>query len=475
MNDEEKGFRISNIFYYILKGRKLIALCALLGLIIGIILSGVKYLRGQISKEYQITSSIAVIAQTSSGNFSSTHKNPDPEDVRIAQELTDTAIYVIKSQTTLEAAIEKANLTGITAVDIQNNLTLSQYNETQIIEVSLTWRSGAEGVRIVEAINDTAGEILLKTLKVGNVSVVTAPSSRYIFGGNISASTWIMWAFIGLAIGIVICILKLLIMPTFTNRKDIVRVLGLEVMGTVVQDKNLDEDVPFAPNDTQIKKNIDSLVNILANRMERADRHKLYLTSTGHQEGRTRLAVNIAGQLAASENKTLLIDCDLKNPQLSTLFKDKFSYENTLNALYKGESDKTDAITHITGCLDLLPYILEDEPLIMNGSLLNVINDACEGYDYVVIDAAPVGEDTEVIKLNKVADTAVFVLRFDQEEIKDIGDAVTRLRESGMLSIGCIVNGIKTLRDVLREAQQLTLSRRRKNKKTRKNKKRKKI
>ncbi len=460
--DEEKGFRISNIFYYILKGRKLIAIFALAGLIIGIILSGINYLRGQMSKEYQIVSSIAIIAQTRSGTYASTKSNPDTEDVRLAQEITDSAIYVLKSKRTLETAIENANLTGVSIKDIQDNLTLSQYNETQIIEMTLYWRSNAEGVRILEAINDVSGEILLETLKIGNVSVVNSPTSRYIIGGSVSASTWIISSFVGLAIGVIICILKLLIMPTFTNRKDIVRFLGLEVLGTVAQEKDIDPDTPFAPDDTQMKKNIDSLVNILANRMERAGRHKLYLTSTGHQEGRTRLAVNIADRLAAAENKTLLIDCDLKNPQLSTLFKDKFRYENTLNALYKGTSDKTDAITHIKGCLDLLPYMLEDEPLVMNGSLLNVISDACEGYDYVVIDAAPVGDDTEVIKLNKIADTAIFVLRFDQEEISDIGDAVTRLKESGMLSIGCIVNGIKTLRDVLRDAQQLTLFRHKK-------------
>ena len=37
---------------------------------------------------------------------------------------------------------------GISETDIYNNLVLTQYNETQIIEMSLYWRSAEEGVQI---------------------------------------------------------------------------------------------------------------------------------------------------------------------------------------------------------------------------------------------------------------------------------------------------------------------------------------
>ena len=459
MDEEKRGVRVSDIFYYLIKGRRIIALCALVGLILGVIFSGVSFIRGEMSKEYRIDCSIAISAQTKGGLFSSNLKNPSLDDVHLAEDMSDSVMYVLKSERLLATAIEQANLTGVSVASIRNNLTLSQYNETQIIEVSLYWRSDVEGIRILEAITSVANDTLLDTIKVGNISVINAPKASYIIGGNISASTWIMAAFAGFAVGAIICILKLLIMPTFTSRHDLEYILGIEVLGTVVQERKFNTDVPFAEKGTQIRKDISSLVYILANRMERCGRKKLYLTSTGHQEGRTRLAVNIAEQLAHSGKKTLLVDCDFKNPQLSALFADSFSYENSLNALYNGEADCIDAITHITGCLYLLPAMLDSEPLIMNDALLHVVSEACEGYDYVVIDAAPIGDDAEVMNLNRIADTAVFVLRYDQEEVKDIENAVKRLRESGMQSIGCIINGIKTVRDVVRDAQRLTLFR----------------
>lgn len=230
MKNDEQVFRVSNLFYYILRGRRLIIIFAIIGFIAGIILSGVAYLRGEMSKEYRITSSIAIIAQTRSGNYASNGSNPGSDDVKLAQEITDSAIYILRSDRTLRAAIEAAGLTGVSVADIKKNLQLSQYNETQIIEITLYWRSNTEGIRVLEAINQVSGEVLLETLKIGNVSVVNTPDAHYIVGGSVSMSTWILGAFGGAAIAMGICILKLFLAPVLTHVKDVERFYTMKVL-----------------------------------------------------------------------------------------------------------------------------------------------------------------------------------------------------------------------------------------------------
>ena len=456
MTEEERSFRISNVFYYLLRGRRLIVLCALLGLILGIIFSGVKYLRGQISTEYQITSSAAIIAQSESVNNSVVKKSPDPEDVRLAQELTDTAIIIIKSKATMEKAIEIAGLSGITVSDIKNNLTVTRDGDTQIIELSLTWRSGAEGVLIMEAINEAADEVLHQTLKIGNISVLTPPSSKYIIGGKVSASTWILFAVIGAFLAAAICVLKLFVAPLLTNVKDLDEMNSIKVLSSVPYDKRFDEHVPFASDNSKAKKAIISLAHILASRMDMAGHKKLIITSSIHSEGRTSLTVNIAQQLAESGKKTLMIDCDFKNPMLSSMFGEPIPYEKTLNAVYFGDADETDAVYHVTGCLDLLPVTLSDKEITLNDAMLSVIGSIADRYDYAVFDCAPISDDAKIISLRSIADTALFVARFDYAELDEIENAVWHLTGSGIDVIGYAVTFVKTFKDILREAQKLS-------------------
>ena len=55
----------------------------------------------------------------------------------------------------------------------------------------------------------------------------------------------------------------------------------------------------------------------------------------------------------------------------------------------------------MTGCLDLLPVIRSDDEIMLNDAMLDVIGKIAEKYDFVLFDCAPVGVDTEVIKLRK--------------------------------------------------------------------------
>ena len=457
MIDEEKSFRISNIFYYLLRGRRLIAIFTVIGFIIGIIVSGISYMQGEMSKEYEITSSIAIIALTRSGNYASTSNNPNTDDVRLAQEITDSAIYVLRSERTLKAAIEYAHLNGVTVNDIRSNLSLSQYNETQIIELTLFWRSNTEGVRILEAINAVSGEILLETLKIGNVSVVNSPSSRYIIGGKVSVSNWVIGALLGAVIAAAICILKLFVSPLLTHANDLEDLYSVRVLSTIPYDKRFGDSVPFADDASKAKKDIISLSHILANRMEHNGYKKAALTSSIRGEGKTALCANVAQQLAVTGKKTLLVDCDFNNPMLSSMFDGVIPYEKTLNAVYFGDADDTDAVHHITGCLDLLPAILSDEEIMLNDAMLSVIDRIAAPYDFVIFDCAPVGMDAGVINLRKITDTFLFVVRFDYADLETIEKAMNRLTESGANAIGCAIVGVKTFKDILLEAQKLSL------------------
>ena len=173
--DKEQGIRIDDILYVVLKHHKAMFSLAVLGLLVGLLVSFAYYVRGLSRVEYYVTASIAVTSTNQDGLFSANSSDPNASDIHLAEDITDAVIYVCKSDTTLNAASERLQLIGVSADDTKPKLTLSQYEKTQIIEMTLVWDNAEEGMMILNAITDVVPDILISTLKLGDVSVVNPP------------------------------------------------------------------------------------------------------------------------------------------------------------------------------------------------------------------------------------------------------------------------------------------------------------
>ena len=287
-----RQLRVSDIIYAVRKHIVMVLIFAAVGLVVGIVLSVISYMRGEMSKQYAITTSIAVSSQNENGLFTTGKSNdPNSTDIYLAEEMVDSVIYVLKSDKTLTAAVDRLDLLGITTKDIYNNLVMNQYNETQIIEITLYWRSAQEGVEILTAINEVAPDILIEALKLGNVSVINIPTARYIIGGSVNATMWIFMAIFGLMMGIGFSILELLLRPTLLQTEDMERTFRIEVFGEIPDRKKyfrkkrnlllISED---DEENTEVLDNYVSLGHIVKNYLQKYKKSSIYVTSASQPE-----------------------------------------------------------------------------------------------------------------------------------------------------------------------------------------------
>lgn len=443
--NKKKVFRKSDILFHIIKGWRMVLISTMVGLIIGVTVIGAGYIRGEVSREYRITSSVAIIVPKSNRN----EATPSDTNLQTARYLTDSAIYVIKSEKNMKAVIDELKLKGISPGSLSRNLTVSRHETTEILDMTLLWRSEKEGLSIMNAINKVTASVMKSTIKEGNLSVINEPRADFIVGGNINIATWIYAAVVGLLIGIGVCILRFIFTPTLINEDDITAIFGIDTLGSLPLDKQYARQKPLTKSELPIMDDIKSSAHLLISHLENAGVNKLYVTSTVHDEGKTRLLCDIGIQLARLGKKTLLVDCNFNNPMLGTLFIGELSYEHTLNALYRGDSDKLDAVTHINGCLDVLPSVLERNPENFNDALLGELKNVMEGYDYVLIDAAPIGLDAEVLRLNEITDTVLYIVRFDCARVDDIKRAMQRIAKSGIPVVGAIFNCVINWRQTI--------------------------
>ncbi|MBQ8555343.1 MAG: AAA family ATPase [Clostridia bacterium] len=441
--------RLGDLLHAIAKNKKMILMMTIAGLVIGIALSALSFLRGEMAKQYLITASAVITSENGGGNYPASNASyPRNEDITIANNMVDSAIYVLQSDLSLNTLITQMDLIGITPKDISNNLALKQYGTTRIIEMSLYWRSAEEGVKILQTLTAQAKELFQETLGIGGMTVINEPTSKYLIGGSLNASIWVYMTMIGLILGVCISALQILIQPTLTNVRDVNTLFGLETLGTIPDDAGWfgqsKVSLTSSGAGSEIVEELSSTAHILRNRLGSGVHKCIYVTSASHNEGKTVVAANLAVALSDLGYRVLLIDFDFRNPTLGSMFLDTVEYERSLNALYRGDINETEAITTLTGYLDLLPTVVERRGIMMDETTMNLVKRLAQNYDYVLMDTPPVGMVADAMSLNQVADSVLFVVRYDSATIPVIRDALERLDKSGTRVVGCVVNGVST-------------------------------
>lgn len=440
---DEKPIRLDDVFYILLKHKKIIVGFALIGLLLGSLISLALYIKGITNVKYYITASIAVSSETSSGLFSSDATDPNSTDIHLAEDLTDSVIYVCKSDRALNAAAEKLSLIGVTADDIKPNLSLSQYEETQIVEMTLIWDNSEEGMMILNAITEVVPNILIDTLKIGDVTIVNEPKVKSSVTEIMNIKVIAVCILAGAVIGAGIYLVKFFIHPTYLHSEDIKKDLRIDILAEIPKDAkyfslpvNSREESKFSATPEYFV----ACAHVLVNRLQDLNNVCMYITSSAPQEGKTSMTANISYALASLGYKTLVIDMDLRNPSLASKFNFKRDDSHYINSVYNGTSKPLDAVVKINDTLDLLPAKIVGERIVVDDEFQAIISTYIEYYDFVIIDTAPVGQVSDALSLNQIADCALFVIRQDQVWETTVQESMARLDNSGITTLGAIVN-----------------------------------
>ncbi|MBQ9719961.1 MAG: AAA family ATPase [Oscillospiraceae bacterium] len=438
--------RVGDVLFAIQKRWKVVVALTFIGLVFGLLLSGMTYVQGSL-QSYEISGSFAISTRPLSGEYINGTGQATNNDFTLSEQMVDAVLYVMRSQRVLDQTINDQQLLGVNAGQIRNNLSIRQYEATQILEVTLIWSNAEDGLAIWNGIVSATNELLPQVLMLGSLQPINEPAVQRLGAGGSGGNLWAFMAVLGFAAGIGFALMELLMHPTLTNVKDVETVFGLETLGTIPENSDyyrrktsllVEEEGSFS----EITQNYAASAYILRNRLGSKEKHHcFYVTSAINREGRSTVAANLAIQLSDMEQHTLLIDLDNRNPTLGMLFLSHVDYDHSLNALYRGDCTEQEAITTLTGYLDILPMVLEHNVVAMDGMILDLIQRLSEQYDYIILDAPPVGKESETLSLNQVTNTALYVIGYDKATIPEIQGALDKLDKSGVRVLGCIVNG----------------------------------
>jgi len=162
----------------------------------------------------------------------------------------------------------------------------------------------------------------------------------------------------------------------------------------------------------------------------------IMVTSASPEDGKTHVAVNLAAVLANSYRaNVLLVDADLRRPSITALPKvDGLG----LGAALRSETDEKLALVHLMPTLTLLPAgppIPNSIEALTSPRMQQILQEASERFDWVILDAPPVGPTTDPRLLAAFVDGVVFVVRAGKTQHADVQNGVDAIGRERLLGI----------------------------------------
>ncbi len=293
---------------------------------------------------------------------------------------------------------------------------------------------------------------------LGNVIVVDRASPNYDAIAPRKSALMTLFLFLGTLVGAGLLILKRSLRQGIEDHRIIESKLGLPVLVTIPHSpaqvdhsRAMDDDVAgahllasFDPNDLAMES-LRSLRTLIHFTLKEAHNGVIMVTGPSPVIGKSFISGNLATALAQSGAKVLLVDADLRRGNLYQYF----GLQKRLGGLSEvlaGRLEWRKAV-HATDIpnLDVIKSgVIPPNPseLLMNPRFAELIAEANEAYEYILVDAPPVLPVTDATLIGSLAGTVLLVARYGQSTLDEIRACQRRLESHGVAIRGCIFNDI---------------------------------
>lgn len=169
----------------------------------------------------------------------------------------------------------------------------------------------------------------------------------------------------------------------------------------------------------------------------------IVLTSPGPREGKSTTCANLGVVLTQADNSTLLLDCDLRKPQMHSVFGLR-NFRGVTDVL-RGEASLPEVCQEpLAGLKVITAGSLPPNPaeLVGSNSFAELVGRARQMFDYVLIDAPPVEMVSDPLILATLADGVLLVLDAQNTRKRALRRSVRSLETVDAKVLGTVMNNV---------------------------------
>ena len=169
------------------------------------------------------------------------------------------------------------------------------------------------------------------------------------------------------------------------------------------------------------------------------------ITSSVQNEGKSSVAFDLSKTMAEGGKKILMVDADLRKSVLAAKYHIQ-GIDKGLSHYLTGQAEIEDIIyeTETEGFYLSVAGPLSPDPtsLLDSDQFQKFIDKVREDYDYVIIDAPPLGVVIDAAIIGKYCDGAVLVIEQGVIKRKVVQDVIKQLKRGKVRILGAVLNKV---------------------------------
>ncbi len=244
-------------------------------------------------------------------------------------------------------------------------------------------------------------------------SIMDKARTTSIMNSKAKKQTTTTYLIVGFLIPLVLIILSELLNNKIRSPKDVIKLKSFRLIGTLRHAKNQNPTLVRASPRSSYAEMLRAIRTRMEFILRRKDKMVICTTSTESGDGKTFLSTNLAALYAMTGKKTLLVDLDIRKPNIHT----KLGLENG-----NGISN------YLVGDCTLEEVMVKDTPfgfdflragtippnpgeLVHSDKLAELFKNMREQYDFIVVDTSPIGLVPDAYAIIEQSDVCLFIIR----------------------------------------------------------------
>ena len=173
---------------------------------------------------------------------------------------------------------------------------------------------------------------------------------------------------------------------------------------------------------------------------------RIMITSCHASEGKTMISMNVLRTMAKLGKKVVLVDADLRRSVIGQKYGLKYAggAPAGLTHLLAGMAEEADVVyaTDIeNACIvPVAKTVNQSLSLLNSDKMKNLLDSLAEYFDYVIVDAPPIGALIDAAQIARHCDGTLLVVNYNAVRRKELQDAVHQLEQTGCPILGTVIN-----------------------------------